>query len=101
MPNASTIIAVSQLTAWAESCLSVNHLNTLVQREIEAKSYARASELSERARKGAWALFNEMLACGAGPLAASVQSAISSVLFYIARPDPVAGVGGPQARRAG
>ena len=65
MTNASPSITVVQLTAWAESCLSVNHLNTLVQREIEAKSYARAAELSERARKRAWVLFNEMLACGA------------------------------------
>ena len=58
-------IAKQQLTEWAESCLSMNHLNTLVQREIDAKSLARARELSERARVRAWKLFNELLAHGA------------------------------------
>jgi len=65
MATESPNITVAQLTAWAESCLSINHLNTLVQRELEDKSYARAADLSERARRRAWALFNEMLAAGA------------------------------------
>jgi hypothetical protein len=65
MTTDSVSIPVAQLTAWAESCLSINHLGTLVQRELESKSYARAAELSERARKRAWALFNELLAQGA------------------------------------
>jgi hypothetical protein len=54
-----------RLTSWAESCLRINHLNTLVQRELTSGSTARAAELSERARHRAWTLFNEMLAAGA------------------------------------
>ena len=54
-----------RLTAWAESCLRINHLNTLVQREIAGGDLARASHLAERARRRAWALFNDMLAAGA------------------------------------
>jgi len=65
MTTVSPSVTETQLTAWAESLLSINHLNTLVQREIEAKAYARATDLSERARKRAWVLFNEMLAAGA------------------------------------
>ena len=45
--------------------MSINHLNTLVQREIEGKSLARAAELSEQARKHAWSMLNEMFAAGA------------------------------------
>ena len=55
----------AKLTEWAESCLRVNHLNTLVQREIDAGALNRAKELSERARQRAWTIFNEMLAAGA------------------------------------
>jgi hypothetical protein len=58
-------ISKRQLTEWAESCLRMNHLNTLVQREIDAKSLERARELSERARVRAWKLFNELLSHGA------------------------------------
>jgi hypothetical protein len=58
-------ISKQQLTEWAESCLRINHLNTLVQREIDTKSVARAKELSERARMQAWRMFNEMVAQGA------------------------------------
>jgi hypothetical protein len=54
-----------QLTTWAESCLRINHLNTLVQREIQAGKYERALELSERARRRAWTIFNELVAAGA------------------------------------
>jgi hypothetical protein len=56
-------ISHDTLTRWAESCLSINHLNTLVQRE--AGLTPRAEELSERARRRAWELFNEMVAAGA------------------------------------
>jgi hypothetical protein len=41
----------------------MNHLGTLVQRESGLT--ARAAHLSERARRRAWALYNEMLAAGA------------------------------------
>jgi hypothetical protein len=56
-------ISHETLTRWAESCLRINHLNTLVQRE--AGLTARADDLSERARRRAWDLFNEMIAVGA------------------------------------
>jgi len=63
-PTPPTVTA-DQLTVWADSLLHINHLNTLVQREIEAKSFARATDLSERARKRAWTMLNEMFASGA------------------------------------
>ena len=53
------------LTEWAEICLRINHLNTLVQREIEGASPARAVELAERSRVTAWQLFNTLIAAGA------------------------------------
>jgi len=53
-----------QLTKWAESCLRINHLNTLVQREIEDGALERATQLSERARVRAWILFKEMIKAG-------------------------------------
>lgn len=54
------------LTKWAESCLHMNHLGTLVQRELQPiREHARAIDLSERARRRAWTLFNELLAHGA------------------------------------
>jgi hypothetical protein len=65
MSKESPSISVEQLTQWADSCLSINHLNTLVQRDIEGKSFERAAELSERARKRAWVMLNEMFAAGA------------------------------------
>lgn len=58
-------VTVEQLTRWADSCLRINHLNTLVQGEIAANSTQRASELAERARKRAWQMLNEMFAEGA------------------------------------
>ena len=58
-------ISLDQLTKWADSCLRINHLNTLVQREIATNSLHRASELSERARRRAWEMLNEMFAAGA------------------------------------
>ena len=58
-------ISHEQLTRWADSCLRINHLNTLVQREIRDGAGTRAMLFSERARHAAWDLFNEMLAAGA------------------------------------
>jgi hypothetical protein len=55
----------SQLTTWAESLLHMNHHGTLVKREIAAGNLDRASHLAERARKRAWAMFNELLGYGA------------------------------------
>lgn len=65
MASAAPSISTEQLTRWADSCLRINHLNTLVQREIAAHSLERAADLSERARKRAWELLNEMFAAGA------------------------------------
>jgi hypothetical protein len=65
MNDALQPVSLDQLTRWADSCLRINHLNTLVQREISANSLARATELSERARKRAWEMLNEMFAAGA------------------------------------
>ena len=53
-----------QLAKWADSLLHVNHLNPLVQREIAAGHSERAAELSERARRRAWEMFNEMVDAG-------------------------------------
>jgi hypothetical protein len=55
----------AQLTAWAESLIHMNHLGTLVQREIEAGNTDRASHLAERARKRAWKMLNELFEHGA------------------------------------
>lgn len=65
MTGTSQNISTEQLTRWADSCLHINHLNTLVQREIASQSLERATDLSERARKRAWELLNEMFAAGA------------------------------------
>jgi hypothetical protein len=56
-------ISHDTLTRWAENCLRMNHLNTLVQRE--AGLTLRAAHLSERSRRRAWELFNELVAAGA------------------------------------
>ena len=59
-------ISEEQLTRWAESCLHMNHLGTLIQRELPATpEHARAIDLAERARRRAWELFNELLKYGA------------------------------------
>ncbi|QNA85047.1 hypothetical protein G4G27_14365 [Sphingomonas sp. So64.6b] len=50
-----------KLTEWADECLRINHLDTLVQREIKAGTLIRAADPSERARVAAWRLFNEMM----------------------------------------
>lgn len=65
MSAANSTVSVEQLSRWADECLAINHLNTLVQREIESSALSRASELSERARKRAWVMLNEMFAAGA------------------------------------
>jgi hypothetical protein len=65
MSDASQSVSLDQLTRWADSCLHINHLNTLVQREIAANSLARATDLSERARKRSWQMLNEMFGAGA------------------------------------
>jgi hypothetical protein len=57
------------LTRWAENCLHMNHLGTLVQREItKTRGNARTLDLAERARTRAWILFNELIAHGAKKL---------------------------------
>jgi len=61
----SVTISVEQMTAWAENSLHINHLETLVQRELEGSKYERARDLSERARVRAWKMLNEMFAAGA------------------------------------
>jgi hypothetical protein len=58
-------ISEDRLTEWAETCLRINHLNTIVQWEIKGANLERASKLAERARTRAWNLFNEMIQVGA------------------------------------
>ncbi len=58
-------VTEDQLTEWAEVCPRINHLNTLVQREISLRNVERATHLSERARLRAWNLFNDMVQAGA------------------------------------
>ena len=58
-------VSQDELTRWAEACLRINHLNTLVQREIAAGALERARQLAERARVRAWNLFNDMVRAGA------------------------------------
>jgi hypothetical protein len=58
-------ISVEQASALAENCLRINHLNTLVQRDIKDGKHERATDLSERARTRAWTMFNELVALGA------------------------------------
>ncbi|MEW7997364.1 MAG: hypothetical protein AB2795_02355 [Candidatus Thiodiazotropha endolucinida] len=58
-------ITTVQLNEWAETTLRMNHLGTLVQREIEKGNLERASDLSERARKRAWKLLNQLFESGA------------------------------------
>jgi len=58
-------ITVKQASALAEDCLRINHLNTLVQREIAEGNHVRAKTLSERARVCAWQTFNVLIRMGA------------------------------------
>lgn len=56
----------SLLMRWADSCLHMNHLGTLIQRELTPNSQnARAIELAERARRRAGTLFAELRDTGA------------------------------------
>lgn len=64
-PQLTTPVSVDRLTAWADSLMHMNHLNTLVQREIAGGDLVRAAELSERARQRSWVMLNEMFAAGA------------------------------------
>jgi hypothetical protein len=59
------LITVEQASAMAESCLRMNHLNALVQREIAAGNQERAADLTERARVRAWTMFNDLIRLGA------------------------------------
>ena len=58
-------VSKQTLTEWASTCLRINHLNTLVQREIAGSSPERAAELAERSRVAAWQLFQALVAAGA------------------------------------
>ena len=58
------MIDKDQLTKWADACLRINHLNTLLQRELPDGSMERVRDLSERARVAAWTMFNELIAAG-------------------------------------
>jgi len=58
-------LSKSQLTEWAESLLHMNHHGTLIQREIDINNLERAAHLSERARKRAWKMLNEIFELGA------------------------------------
>ncbi len=58
-------ISVEQASVWAESCLHMNHHQTLIQRELVGKKEDRAMDLSERSRMRAWRLFNELITAGA------------------------------------
>src|SRR5262245_42479355 len=58
-------VSAEQLTQWAESCLRMNGLGTLVKWEINAGRLSRAEHLTERARRRAWVLFNELVQAGA------------------------------------
>jgi len=54
------------LTRWAESCLHMGHLGTLIQRELQPnEKNARALDLARRASERAFALFSELLENGA------------------------------------
>ena len=59
------MIAEPQLSRWADECLHINHLNTLIEREIDGNNLRRARELSGRAQRRAWTMLNEMWDAGA------------------------------------
>ena len=58
-------LSKDQLTEWAESLIHMNHHGTLIQREILGGDLNRAAQLTERARKRAWKMLNEMFEHGA------------------------------------
>ncbi len=44
-----------ELTPWTESCLHMNHLGSLTQRELPpGKQHVRAIDLAERVKRMAW-----------------------------------------------
>jgi hypothetical protein len=59
------MLSEATLTSWAENCLHINHLNTLIEREIDANNLVRARELSGRAQQRACKMLNEMFEAGA------------------------------------
>ena len=63
-PMETGSVSMEQLSRWADECHRINHLHTLLQRELETGSLDRAGELSERARRRAWEMLNEMFAAG-------------------------------------
>ena len=58
-------IPKDKLSEWAESLIHMNHHGTLIQREIKSCNFKRAAHLSERARKRAWKMLNELFEYGA------------------------------------
>ena len=73
-------VTPERLTAWAESCLRINHLNTLVQRELAGGAPQRAAELAERARVRAWKLSTTCwLRARISPLAMPSRRGVSRV----------------------
>jgi hypothetical protein len=58
-------VSTEQLTLWAENTLAINHLGTLDRREIAAGRLDRAADLTERARRRACTMLNEMFEAGA------------------------------------
>ena len=84
MAAAQLTVTSEQLTRWAAECLSITHLNTLVQREIEANSLQRATDLSERARTRAWKMLNEMFAAGAMTILMDVVTLVGIVAILLA-----------------
>lgn len=65
--------AETLLSKWADECLHINHLATLIQREIDANNLPRARELSGRAQRRAWTMLNEMWEAGAPKPAAYTE----------------------------
>jgi ATP-dependent Lon protease len=64
--HADVMISSAVLTRWAESCLTMNRLGTLLHQEIEgANRSQRAHDLTERARRLAKHLADELVAYGA------------------------------------
>ena len=59
------MLAEEILTRWAEECIHINHLSTLIEREIDVNNLPRARELSGRAQQRAWKMLNEMFEAGA------------------------------------
>jgi hypothetical protein len=59
-------ISEELLTEWAMSCTLINHLGTLIQRELTpGGEHVRAIDLAERAERSAWTLRAELRQHGA------------------------------------